>query len=80
MTEKILIRKKCKCGRSLIVENTKITKHIHVKTPVCSTCQTYGLEESKRLYALEDAEFRRKSDKTTFEINGEKYIPIKTKC
>jgi len=72
LAPKMLIRKKCKCGRSILVKNMKLQCKT-TRRPVCSTCKTYGLEESKRLFALEDAEINRKSDKTIFEINGEKF-------
>ena len=75
---KILIKWKCRCGRKVIIENTKITKGMTVSEPVCSMCKTYGLNESRRLFVQEKAEVKRKSEKTIFNINiGKEFKPRK---
>lgn len=45
---KILGKKKCACGRMIIIANKDRRQKL-----ICSTCKTYGLKISKRLYILE---------------------------
>lgn len=59
-------KKKCKCGRPMIVARTK-EGTLNVPVPVCGSCKSYGLEESKRLFVQEDAMLRKKG-KTEFNI------------
>lgn len=42
---KILGKKKCACGRLIIIANKKRRDRL-----ICGTCKTYGLEESKKQY------------------------------
>ena len=64
---KLLGKKRCNCGRKVIVARDKSGRLTSVPTPVCSYCTTYGLEESKRLFVESDAMIRRKG-KTEFNI------------
>ena len=66
--KKSLGKKKCKCGRRVVVQRTKEGR-MPLETPECSTCKTYGLEESKRLFIENFVKTKSKSDKTQFKIN-----------
>jgi len=69
MTEesKMLGKKKCECGRKIIVAR-KDGRLSGVPNPVYSTCKTYGLKESKRLFVEEQAQIKKKNPKTVFKI------------
>ncbi len=41
--DKLIVKRKCKCGRFILVQNTEFGIP---PQPVCATCKTYGLEQS----------------------------------
>ena len=75
MKKREIGKKKCKCGRKVMVVTNDHGIVAGVLTPVCGTCRTYGLEESKRLFVQEDAMIRQKSNRTVFTITkGTKHV------
>lgn len=66
--KKCLGKKKCKCGRSIIVKRSSEGKLSSVPIPVCGYCKTYGLEESKRLFVEENAMIKQKGKNTEFDV------------
>ena len=53
---KITIKKKCKCGRGIIVERLE---HTPTPQPVCGYCRTYGLEKSIELKKSFQEQFKK---------------------
>ncbi len=75
MKKKEIAKKKCLCGRKVMVVTNDHGGVSGMPTPECGTCKTYGLEESKRLFVQEDAMIRQKSTKTIFTITkGTKHV------
>ena len=68
MLPKSLGKKRCKCGRRIIVKRSKEGKLTSVPQPVCGYCKTYGLEESKRLFVEENAMIKKRGIKTEFNV------------
>ena len=52
------LKTKCKCGRKIIVNR----KFHNSEEFLCSTCKTYGIDESRKMFL----EINRKSDTTSF--------------
>jgi len=57
--KKLLIKKKCKCGRSVIV---KRNEHGPTPKPICRLCVLIGLERSKLSFKSTESEGGIKKD------------------
>ena len=60
MMSKLLIKKKCKCGRTIIC---KKVEHGNTPTPECGVCKKLGLNESRASFL----NINKKNYKTEFK-------------